>query len=31
MYVEPKLKNWKIWYTLLWTLSCKTQLPVAHW
>jgi len=32
MYMEPrkKLENWKIWYALLWTISCNTQLPVAH-
>jgi hypothetical protein len=33
MYMEPrkKLEYWKIWYILLWNLSCNTQLPVTHW
>ena len=25
------MKMEAVWYTLLWNLSCNTQLPVAHW
>jgi len=33
LYTEPckKIENWKILYAHLWTLSCNTQLPAAHW
>jgi len=32
MYMEPRkeLENLNIWYAPLWTLSCNTQLAVAH-
>jgi len=31
-HMEPrkKFEKWKIWYAPLWTLSCNTQIPIAH-